>query len=62
MTNTELRTKTTEELNQELEALFEISLFLYACKLLCNNWLKLVKFAKYVAISRDVRTILREKA
>ncbi|RTL10606.1 MAG: 50S ribosomal protein L29 [Neisseriaceae bacterium] len=61
MTNTELRTKTTEELNQELEALLK-SHFSLRMQVAMQQLAKTSEIRKVRRDIARVRTILREKA
>ncbi|HRG62927.1 MAG: 50S ribosomal protein L29 [Neisseriales bacterium] len=61
MTNTELRTKNTEELNQELEALLK-SHFSLRMQVAMQQLAKTSEIRKVRRDIARVRTILREKA
>ena len=61
MTNTELRTKNTEELNQELEALLK-SHFSLRMQVAMQQLAKTSELRKVRRDIARVRTILREKA
>ena len=61
MTNTELRTKNTEELNQELEALLK-SHFSLRMQVAMQQLTKTSELRKVRRDIARVRTILREKA